>query len=216
MPELLAPIAGNVWKILVAVGDKVTLRNGPVMNDFHSKTLDRTFPQIIFSAGLKEASGASAHGSMTDGAGASFSDAMQQEGGSMMGGAPMMGDQMQQSGGSVQAVTPLQEVKVDKAEGDNGYTVEEIFTKTADLAGKKVTIRGKAVKVSPNIMGRNWIHLQDGSGSAANNSHDLVVTSAEIPEADSIVTVQGVVAKDKDFGAGYFYNVIVEEAVIVK
>ena len=202
----------------VAVGDKVTLLNGPVMTDFHSKTLDRTFPQIVFSAGLKEGGSASGHGSMTGAtASSSFSEAMQQEGGAMMGASMMgMGDQMQQSGGSVQAVTPHQEIQVEKAEGENGYTVEEIFAQAADLAGKKVTIRGKAVKVSPSIMGRNWIHLQDGSGNAMNNSHDLVVTSAEIPAADSIVVMQGVVAKDKDFGAGYFYNVIVEEAVIVQ
>ena len=154
---------------------------------------------------------------MAGGDSGSFTDAMQQEA-PMMGGAPMpgMGADMQQSGGSGGAVTQDQEIKVDKAEGENAYTVEEVFAKSADLAGKKVKIRGKVVKVSPNIMGRNWLHLQDGTGSVANNSHDLVVTSAEIPEADSVVVIEGVMAKDKDFGAGYFYNVILEEAVIVK
>jgi hypothetical protein len=211
-------IWGAVGQTKVAVGDKVTLRNGPVMTDFHSKTLDRTFPQIIFSAGLVEDGGAaSPHGSMMGAASGSFADAMQQE-------APIMGDgsmpgmvaDMQQSGGSGGAITPLQAVQVDKAEGENAHTVEEMFTTSADLAGTKVKIRGKVVKVSPNIMGRNWVHLQDGTGDAKNNTHDLVITSAEIPEIDSIVVMEGVMAKDKDFGAGYFYNVIVEEAVISK
>jgi hypothetical protein len=120
------------------------------------------------------------------------------------------------SGGSVKAITPLQEIKVEKAEGENGYQVEEVFASAADLAGKKVKIRGKVVKVSPGIMGRTWIHLQDGTGNPMNNTHDLVVTSAEVPELNTIVVVEGELAKDKDFGAGYFYSVIVEEATVSK
>lgn len=211
-------IWGAIGLTKVAVGDKVTLRDGPVMTDFHSTTLDRTFPQIIFSTGLVEDGGASPHELMADGDSGSFADAMQQEA-PMMGGAPMPGmgaDMLESGGSSVQAVTPHQEIQVDKAEGENSYTVEEIFTKAADLAGKKVKIRGQVVKVSPSIMGRNWIHLQDGTGSATNNNHDLVVTTAEIPETNSVIIIEGVMAKDKDFGAGYFYNAIIEEAVIIK
>jgi hypothetical protein len=116
----------------------------------------------------------------------------------------------------MQAVSPLQELAVEKAEGENGYTVEEIYAQAADLAGKKVKIRGKAVKISPAIMGKNWIHIQDGTGNPMNNSHDLVVTTNDMPEKDSIILVEGVLAKDKDFGAGYMYNVIVEEAVVTQ
>ncbi len=204
----------KVWAAIgqakVTAGEEIALLNGPVMQDFYSKTLDRTFPKIIFSSGIKGAMAEPhAAGMMTDTA-SSFADAMNSEGAAMT--APMMEGAQMQSGGSIKAVTPVQEVSVEKIEG--GHTVEEIYGSVADLAGQKVKIRGKVIKVSPNIMGRTWIHLQDGTGNAMNNSHDLVVTSTETPEADSIIVVEGVVAKDKDFGAGYFYNVIMEEAVI--
>ena len=189
----------------VEVGQEVSLKPGPVMRDFHSRTFDRTFPEIIFSSGLVNPTEAAAGG------GANFGDALQGEG---MGMMPPSGAMEQVSGGSMQAITPAQEVTIEKAEGENGYTVEEVFTQAGDLAGKKVKIRGKAVKISPNIMGKNWVHLQDGTGNPMANSHDLVVTTSDMPEKDSIIVVEGVLAKDKDFGAGYKYNVIIEQAVV--
>ncbi len=83
------------------------------------------------------------------------------------------------------------EVKVEKAKGANAYTVSELFAKKAELNGKQVTLRGKVVKVSKNIMGKNWVHLQDGTGDPKDNSHDFVVTTSSIPEKDQIVTVSG-------------------------
>lgn len=205
--------SGKIWAAIgqatVAVGDSVSLMNGPVMKDFHSNTLNRTFSEIIFSSGLKEAHAASAP-AMGGDAPASFADAVKQEAATMT--TPVMGEG-DASGGSMRAVTPAQEVKIEKVEG--GHTIEEIFASAADLAGQKVKVKGKVVKVSPNIMGRTWIHLQDGTGTAMNNTHDLVITSDSAPAADSIVVAEGVLAKDKDFGAGYFYNVIVEEATFV-
>ena len=65
-------------------------------------------------------------------------------------------------------------------------------------------------------MGKNWIHLQDGTGNPMQNSHDLVVTSAETVEVGSIVTIEGTLAAEKDFGAGYKYDAIVEDAAIIK
>ncbi|MCJ7603557.1 MAG: DNA-binding protein [Desulfobulbaceae bacterium] len=205
----------KVWAAVgqakVAVGDKISLLNGPVMRDFHSKSLDRTFPEIIFSSGIAGAT-ADSHA----GVASSFSQAVQGEGGSAMPPAAMGMGAEEASGGSVKAITPLQEIKVEKAEGENGYQVGELFASAADLAGKKVKIRGKVVKVSPGIMGRTFIHLQDGTGNPMNNTHDLVVTSADVPELNSIVVVEGELVKDKDFGAGYFYNVIVEGATVSK
>lgn len=196
-----------IGQATVTVGEKISLKPGPVMSDFHSRTLDRTFPEIIFSSGLAGAQDAAAS------VGSSFGNALQGEG---MGMMPPTGAMEQVSGGSMQAITPLQEVDIDKAEGENGYTVEEVFNQAADLAGKKIKIRGMAVKISPNIMGKNWIHIQDGTGNPMANSHDLVVTSADIPEKDSIIVVEGVLAKDKDFGAGYKYGVILEDAVVTQ
>jgi len=196
-----------VGQTTVTVGDTINLKPGPVMRDFHSRTFDRTFSEIIFSSGLIGANDAAAS------TGSNFGDALQGEGVGMM---PPAGAMEQVSGGSMQAVTPAQEVAIDKVEGENGYTIEEVFTQAADLAGKTVKIRGKAVKVSANILGKNWIHLQDGTGNPAANTHDLVVTTAGMPETDSIIVIEGVLAKDKDFGAGYKYGVIIEEAVVTQ
>ena len=65
-------------------------------------------------------------------------------------------------------------------------------------------------------MGRNWLHIQDGTGDPSNNTHDLVVTSADIANIGDIISVEGTLAADKDFGFGYRYDVIVENAVLTK
>ena len=72
------------------------------------------------------------------------------------------------------------------------------------------------MKFSPNIMGRNWIHIQDGTGDPAKNTHDLVVTSSETTEKGAIISIEGVLSADKDFGSGYSYDIIIEEAMVVK
>ena len=111
-------------------------------------------------------------------------------------------------------MAPFAEVKVDKAVGDNAYTVQEIFAKSKELAGKIVRVRGKVVKYNPAIMGRNWIHIQDGSGDPLKNTHDLVATSTEKATVGDVVTVEGKLTANKDFGAGYTYDAIIEEAKI--
>jgi hypothetical protein len=100
---------------------------------------------------------------------------------------------------------------IAKAEG--GKTVAEVFAEKDALAGKPVTVRGKVVKVNAGIMGKNWLHVRDGSGAEGTN--DLTVTTAaELPELGATVVVTGPVTLDKDFGAGYAYDVIVEDAEI--
>ena len=113
-------------------------------------------------------------------------------------------------------MAPFSEIKVEKAAGENAYTISEIFEQIEALNGKTVRIQGKVVKFSPMIMGRNWIHLQDGTGDPIKNSHDLVVTTSEQIKVDDIITIEGVLAANKDFGAGYKYGAIVEEAKTVK
>jgi hypothetical protein len=120
------------------------------------------------------------------------------------------------SGGSSGAIVPFTEIQVEKAAGDNSYTVEEIFTKAKELKGKTVRLRGKVVKFNANIMGKNWVHLQDGTGNPMDNTHDLVVTTEESAANDSIIVVEGNLATEKDFGAGYTYAAIVEEAKIIQ
>jgi predicted small lipoprotein YifL len=100
---------------------------------------------------------------------------------------------------------------IAKAEG--GKTIEEIFNEKAALAGTKVPVRGKVVKVNPGIMGKNWLHVRDGSG--ADGTNDLTVTTmAELPKIGDTVLVTGTVALDQDFGMGYQYAVILQDAEI--
>lgn len=104
---------------------------------------------------------------------------------------------------------------IKKASGPNGVTVEEAFRDGAKLSGKVVVIRGKVVKVTSGIMDKNWIHLQDGT--SYNGNYDLTCTTAgDLPPKDAIVTVTGRLATNRDFGAGYFYSVIVEDATFTK
>lgn len=79
---------------------------------------------------------------------------------------------------------------------------------------KEVVVRGKVVKFLAGIMGRNWIHLQDGTGDAGTN--DLTVTTEQTAAAGDVVAIKGTLAVDKDFGAGYRYAVIVEKASVTK
>lgn len=206
----------------VKVGEEVTYQPGMVMRNFSSKTLNRTFDSIVFSSGLVGAAtphGAgmggmqSPHGkNAPQGGNDSFASAVQAEGGAPAATQP----QGAGSGGSLGAIAPFTEIKVEKATGDNGYSVSEIFEKTEALNGKTVRIQGKVVKFSPMIMGRNWIHLQDGTGDPMTNTHDLVVTTSEQVKVDDVITIEGVLTAKKDFGAGYKYEAIVEEAKTVK
>ena len=100
------------------------------------------------------------------------------------------------------------DIAVDIPEG--GISIGELYSNKAKYNGKSVTVRGQVTKVNEGIMGRNWIHIQDGTGGETN--FDLTVTSDDIPNVGDIVNYWGVVAVDKDFGAGYYYELIVEEA----
>ena len=91
-------------------------------------------------------------------------------------------------------------------------TIEAVYKDKAKLDGKQVTVKGKVVKVNNAIMGRNFLHIQDGTGGKDNN--DRSVTSTQTAKVGDAVTVSGKVTLNKDFGAGYMYPLIVEEATI--
>ena len=117
--------------------------------------------------------------------------------------------------GSAGAAVPFSKITVEKAAGPNAYRIADLYT-NQKLNGKKITVRGKVVKVSSGIMDRNWIHLQDGTGSPQKKNHNLVVTSKDLPDVGDIVTVSGTLIRNKDFGSGYKYDVIVEKASITR
>jgi hypothetical protein len=170
------------------VGDTVTFPAGIEMKAFPSKALNRTFDSIIF----------------TDNVAPSAPKTMVSEGHSQ--GATTPADQ---SG------KPL-DVKVAKSDAANGYTVAELYGKSGELNGKEIVIQGRVVKVSRQIMGKNWVHLQDGTGDTALGSNNLVTTTQDSAVVGDLVVATGKLAKEKDFGGGYRYAVIIEETKLVK
>jgi len=112
------------------------------------------------------------------------------------------------------APAPAEEVDLTGiAKADGGKTVAEVFAEKEQLAGKPVTFRGKVVKTNADIMGKNWLHVRDGSG--ADGTNDLTVTTAgAIPNVGDTVVVTGPVVLNKDFGMGYVYDVLIEDAQV--
>ncbi|NIA08883.1 MAG: DNA-binding protein [Nitrospiraceae bacterium] len=185
---------GNTWvavpEMQISKGDKVTLNAGTEMVNFHSNTLKRTFKEIIFS------SGPVSNGKI------GMEKAHK--------GLPIDMEETPVKVGGMGMITPMQKVKVKGATGPNAYTIAELYKKRNELNNKEVVVRGKVIKALPMIMNRNWIHLQDGSGSAKKRNYDLVVTSDDLPSVGDVVTFTGTLHADKDFGMGYKYRVIVE------
>lgn len=97
-----------------------------------------------------------------------------------------------------------------KAHGDTGRTIADVWAQKDTLKDAPVTVRGTVVKFLPSIMGKNWLHLRDGG------ERDITVTTTDTAAVGDVVVVSGTLRLDKDFGAGYRYPVIVEEAKVVK
>lgn len=93
-------------------------------------------------------------------------------------------------------------------------TVAAINQDKAGLGGKTVSTQGKVVKVNNGIMGRNFVHVQDGTGDAAKGTNNLIVTSKQTAAVGDQVSVSGVVVLNRDFGAGYTYPLLIEDASI--
>lgn len=102
-------------------------------------------------------------------------------------------------------------IKIEKAK--DGITIAELFAAKDSYSGKTVRLKGEVVKFNAQIMGKNWIHIQDGTNS--NGAFDLTITSAEEVKVGDILTFEGVIALKKDFGAGYAYDVILEEGKLI-
>ena len=222
---LLDAAQGKIWVALpeteINVGQAVTCAPGMTMKSFASKTLNRTFETIVFSPGLDKA-GASTTQTATvapakgkDGAG--FTEALQAE----KPGKAVPGNSAETtapgaSTGSAGAIVPSTDINVHKAPGPNSYSVGECFEQAKDLNNKTIKVRGKVMKISRMIMGKNWLHIQDGTGNPLKNQHDLVVTTQDDPGENVIVTVEGVLSANRDFGAGYKYDTIIEDAKVEK
>ena len=151
----------------VATGDTIRYAEQGWMQDFRSKTLNRTFERILFA-----------------------SDALESAPVREEAGPDIMNSAYQQKG---------------------SLSIAELFADRERYAGQKVRVRARVTKTSAQIMKRNWVHLQDGS--RYRNADDLVFTTeSALPKEGDVVVAEGVVATDRDFGYGYFYPVIVENA----
>ena len=168
----------------IEVGKTYFWMKGWEMTHFQSKELDRHFESIFFIETLSDAP--------------VFSEAP------VAGESPMPGISM----GGRQKVAEKQGISVEKAEG--GISIADLYANRKSYAGKSVKIRGEAVKFSPGIMNRNWVHIQDGTKDG--NDYDLVVTTQDSISVGSIRLFEGVISVDVDFGSGYTYDVIMEDA----
>ncbi|MGK5088075.1 hypothetical protein WDW86_11005 [Bdellovibrionota bacterium FG-2] len=116
--------------------------------------------------------------------------------------------------GAAKPTIDFSKISVPKASGSNGLTVSEVYAQRTKLKDKKVVVNGVVVKVNPNIMKTNWVHVRDGSGKAESKDDDLTITTNGMAAVGDKVRIEGVVHLDKDFGYGYKYATIVEEAKI--
>jgi hypothetical protein len=182
--------AGEVWlagpKVQVKAGDRVVFSPGMLMTDFKSKALGRTFDRLYFV------------------------DRIQLEGAEAVSGGLPPGHPPTDLGRGSSVVPEMDFSTITKAA--DGKTVAEIMQEKANLAGKRISVRGKVVKFSAGIMGKNWIHLSDGT--VKRGGEDLTITTNSQAKVGDTVLVRGVVATEKDFGFGYRYSVIIEDAEV--
>ncbi len=182
----------KVWiaapRFTVKVGDTAAITQGMPMPNYHSKALNRDFDVVYFAGGVT-----------VNGAKPGATDSAP--------GLPK--DHPPINAASAKPKLDLAGIK----KADGGKTVQEICTDRTKLAGQQVKVRGRVVKYNPGIMGKNWLHIRDGSGS--DGSNDVLVTTSTDVKLGDLVLVTGTVAIDKDFGANYKYAVMIEDAKVV-
>jgi hypothetical protein len=179
------------------VGETVTVPEGMPMKDYESKSLNRKFDVVFFVGAIGKG------------------DQPPPPAATMAGGGALM-DPAQMPEGAHPKLDPAQAAKDSKVTFTGikkaDKTVGDVFAGQAGLGGKEVAVRGKVVKFSAQIMGKNWVHVQDGTGQAPNN--DLTVTTADNAKVGDTVLVTGKITLKKDFGMGYKYDLIIEDGKV--
>ena len=181
--------AGEKWMAVtkqdVNTGDVFYYDEALQMTNFHSKDLDRTFDVIYFVNQISK-------------------NPISQN---LVGGMQGMGGRTGNSHSGKIESGQNSNIQLEKA--DDEITIAEVFGNRQEYSGKEIEIRGVVVKVNKQIMGKNWIHIQDGTNSEG--KYDLTITSQDLAEVNDEVTFKGKIALEKDFGSGYFYDVIMED-----
>lgn len=194
----------------VAKGAEVSFSEQVWMPNFTSKALNRTFEKILFVSGVDD--------------GTADNETASEE-------APV--DEIHSGAGSAAVETSGEAAEEEEASEDDEeageeeesapepppadgiYTIERLYKIADGLKGQKIKVRGKVVKVSENIMGMTWVHIQDGTGTRGKNK--LIFRSAsDTAKLGDTVVAEGVLDTDKDFGYGYYYAVIVEDATFTE
>ncbi|MBU5612755.1 DNA-binding protein [Geomonas azotofigens] len=214
----------KVWVAIplmkVKVGQQLSLMPGFEMKNFTSKGLNRKFDRVIFSGGLANADkiemSPAAIKAVHQGVPAAQKGAPAAKSASASAPAAAAATPAPASSSAAAPLPLAKNQKVTKAKGPNAYTIAEIYAKSKKLEKKPVVVRGRVVRVSQKIMKRNWIHLVDGTGSSAKKTDDLVITSKDLPKEGDVVTVSGTLYNNLDFGSGYRYNVLVQDAKFKK
>lgn len=190
----LKTATGETWAAVttaaVKTGATVVIVNTSTMQNFQSKVLNRQFDRIVF-------------GMLDDG-----------KAPTAQANAPAAATPGMQMRPMAPAAAPV--ARVPKASGPEGRSVAEVVQGRAALKDKTVVVRGQVVKVNTGIMGKNWLHLQDGSGAAKDGSNDVLVTTTETAKVGDIVQARGTVRTDVSVGPGYDYAVMIEGASLRK
>lgn len=174
----------------VSVKDKVEYSVEIVMKDFHSKVLNKTFASIFFVSQIRVLNG----------------DTPKNE------QVPKNDDYRKNIPQKQDTVSIPKSGEIAKAE--KGKTIKEIFSEREQLKGKEVILRAKVIKVSQNILNKNWITLHDGTGVSPDDR--LVATTSEDVDIGDILIVKGIAKTDVDIGAGYKYKVLLENTKFTK
>jgi hypothetical protein len=203
---VLVDVAGKkVWaaapQFPVKVGDTVELADAMPMANYHSKTLNRTFEVVYFSGDVRV-------NGQRPGGGSSIGEAAILAAAGLPAGHPPAAGAGPAAAPAPKAAPDLKGIK----RADGGQTVAEIYAGKKNLAGKPIAVRGRVVKFNAQIMGKNWLHIRDGSGAEGTN--DLTVTTQGTAKVGDLVLVTGKLSADKDFGGGYKYGLIVEDAAV--
>jgi len=196
--------AGNkmVWaastRFSVKVGDSVVVLGGLPMKNYHSPAMNRDFDMIFFTEKILVGNDAAASALPAS------HPAISGDASSLMSGHPSMGTSSAKANIDLSGIAP--------AEG--GKTIKEIYAGSVSLAGKTVSVRGKVVKYNAHILGKNWLHIEDGSGTAVDQNNDITVTTTNEAAIGKTVVVTGTVSANRDFGAGYRYGLMIEDAKV--
>ncbi len=200
--------SGEIWaavpKSKIEVGAQATVLGASWMESFTSATLSRTWPRIAFGTLAGEAQAAPGMGA-SPGAGQASAGMFAQEAAQVF---------PSQSPQTKAPPSPPGGFALPKVATREGRTIAELYARRAVLKDKRVSVRGKVVKATDGVLGKNWLHLQDGTGSGPTG--DLAVTSDSTAKVGDVVVVTGMMHLDRDLGSGYRYDILLEDAELKK